>query len=89
MSEVVDATMVEQRVLRVVREVLAIDGDGPAIDSNIGDDLGVDSLDLLSLFMALEDEFGGTIPEEEAERLSTLRDVAIYVQERMAAAAVE
>ena len=88
MSEVVEA-VVEERVLRVVREVLAIEGDGPALDSTINDDLGVDSLDLLSLFMALEDEFGGTIPEEEAERLSTLRDVAYYVQERMAAAAAE
>ena len=75
----------EERVLSVVREVLALDGEGPPIDSSIAGDLGADSLDQLSLFMALEDEFGGKIPEEEAEALVTLRDVVEYVRGRMAA----
>ena len=50
---------VEVRVVSVVREVLAIEGEPPALDSSLVEDLGADSLDLLSLFMALEDEFGG------------------------------
>ena len=80
---------VEARVLRVTREVLAIEGDGPPIESSIGEDLGADSLDQLSLFMALEDEFGGRISEEEAEGLVTLRDVVEYVRGRMEASASE
>jgi len=79
MTEVVLDHEIERRVLTVVRDVLAIDGEGPSLDSAIGADLGADSLDQLSLFMALEDEFGGKIPEEEAASLITLRDVARYV----------
>ena len=80
---------VEARVLRVTREVLAIEGDGPPLESAIGEDLGADSLDQLSLFMALEDEFGGRISEEEAEGLVTLRDVVNYVRVRFEASASE
>ena len=58
---------VEARVLSVVTEVLAIEGEPPALDSSLIEDLGADSLDLLSVFMALEDEFGGTISEEDTE----------------------
>jgi len=73
---------VEKRVLSVVQEVLAIEGDPPALDSSLVEDLGADSLDLLSLFMALEDEFGGTISEEDAEGLTTLRDIVECISVR-------
>jgi acyl carrier protein len=46
------------------------------------EDLGADSLDLLSLFMALEDEFGGTISEEDTEGLTTLRDIVACISGR-------
>jgi len=74
---------VEARVLSVAQEVLAIDGGPPALDSSLIEDLGADSLDLLSLFMALEDEFGGTISEEETEGMTTLRDVVECISGRM------
>ena len=74
---------VENRVLTVVREVLAIEGEPPALDSSLIEDLGADSLDLLSLFMALEDEFGGTINEEDTEGLATLRDIVESISGRM------
>ena len=79
---------VETRVLSVVREVLAIEGDAPALDSSLVEDLGADSLDLLSLFMALEDEFGGTISEEDTEGLTTLRDVVDCIAGRIGEKAV-
>ena len=79
---------VETRVLSVVREVLAIEGDSLALDSSLIEDLGADSLDLLSLFMALEDEFGGTISEEDTEGLTTLRDVVECISGRLGENAV-
>jgi len=83
-----DQADVEARVLSVVKEVLAIEGDSPSLDSSLIDDLGADSLDLLSLFMALEDEFGGTISEEDAEGLSTLRDIVGCISSRLGNSAV-
>ena len=79
---------VETRVLTVVKEVLAIEGEPPSLDSSLTDDLGADSLDLLSLFMALEDEFGGTISEEDTEGLSTLRDIVECISGRLGESAV-
>ena len=83
-----DEASVETRVLAVVKEVLAIEGDAPSLDSSLIDDLGADSLDLLSLFMALEDEFGGTISEEDAEGLSTLKDIVETISSRLGENAV-
>lgn len=83
-----DQTSVEARVLTVVGEVLAIEGEPPALDSSLVEDLGADSLDLLSLFMALEDEFGDTISEEDSEGLTTLRDVVECISGRMGENAV-
>ena len=79
---------VEARVLSVVTEVLAIEGDPPALESSLIEDLGADSLDLLSLFMALEDEFGGTISEEDTEGLTTLRDIVECISGRLGENAV-
>ena len=83
-----EQSSVEARVLSVVREVLAIEGEPPALDSSLIEDLGADSLDLLSLFMALEDEFGGTISEEDSEGLTTLRDIVGCISGRMGQNAV-
>jgi acyl carrier protein len=83
-----EQSSVEARVLSVVREVLAIEGEPPALDSSLIEDLGADSLDLLSLFMALEDEFGGTITEEDTEGLATLRDIVECISGRIGENAV-
>ena len=79
---------VEARVLSVVTEVLAIEGDPPALESSLIEDLGADSLDLMSLFMALEDEFGGTMSEEDTEGLTTLRDIVECISGRLGKNAV-
>ncbi len=89
MTEMALSDEIELRVLTVVREVLALEGEGPSLDSTINADLGADSLDQLSLFMALEDEFGGKISEDEAASLVTLRDIVRYVHDRMATARIE
>ena len=83
-----DQSSVEARVLSVAQEVLAIDGEPPALDSSLIEDLGADSLDLLSLFMALEDEFGSTISEEDTDGLDTLRDIVDCISGRLGESAV-
>ena len=79
---------VEQRVVAVFREVLAIEEESIDASASIKGDLGADSLDLLSLFMALEDEFGGTISEQEATKLITVGDVVGYISSRLEESAV-
>ncbi|MBP8625715.1 MAG: acyl carrier protein [Syntrophorhabdaceae bacterium] len=48
------------------------------------DDLGADSLDIVELIMALEDEYGIEIPDEDAEKMETVGDAIRYVEERLA-----
>jgi acyl carrier protein len=86
MSAVLQPESVEARVLRVVKEVLALDEEPRDLDLSIAKELAVDSLDQLSLFMALEDEFGARIREEDVERITTLRDVVEYVRSKTGAA---
>jgi acyl carrier protein len=83
---VVEPRAIERRVLSVVKEVLGLDDEPRDLDLTIGESFALDSLDQLSLFMALEDEFGGRIREEDAARLTTLRDVVDHVRERMSPA---
>lgn len=77
---------IETRVLRVVQDVLALEELPRDLDVSIAGQLALDSLDQLSLFMALEDEFGGRIREEDAAAIVTLRDVVSYVRDRMSMA---
>lgn len=72
----------EQRVLRIVREVLPVTDRDIDLEASIARSLAPDSLEQLTLFLALEDEFGSTIPPEEAESLLTLRDVIRFIEER-------
>ena len=74
---------IEDRVLSVVREILAIDGEPIDLDASIVEDLASDSLAQISLFMALEDEFGGTIPQEEVKEIKTLRHIVDFIDGRL------
>ena len=76
---------VKDRVFAVVREVLAIEGEID-LEASIVDELAPESLDQVRLFMTLEDEFGGTIPDEEVENIATLSQVISYIERRMAGA---
>ena len=89
MSDAARSHDVEARVLRVVGEVLNLDEELRDLDTSIVQELALDSLEQLSLFMALEDEFGGRIEEEDAERIETLRDVVEYVRDRLSVAPAE
>ncbi len=77
---------IEDRVLSVVKEILAIDSEPISLDASIVKDLAATSLDQVSLFMALEDEFNGTLPEQEVQQIKTVRDIVDYIECRLRAA---
>lgn len=74
---------VEKRVLAVVREVLALDGATIELDASIEEDLAANSLDRVTLVMALEEEFGGELPENDVHQLKTVRHIVDYIECRL------
>ena len=80
-----DRSTTAGRVIEVVKEVLCIEDHEPPLDSTFVEDLGASSLDQVSLFMALEDEFDERIPDGDLERFATLRDVVDYIEARAVA----
>ena len=67
------------KVKDIVVEQLGVEADEVSIDSTFIDDLGADSLDIVELIMAFEEEFGIEIPDEAAEKIKTVQDVVTYI----------
>ncbi len=72
-----------ETVKAVVAEQLGIDEEDITMESSFNDDLEADSLDVVELMMALEDEFKIEISDEEAGRISTIGDIVEYIKERI------
>jgi acyl carrier protein len=72
--------MVEERVKSIIVEQLGVDADEVTLDASFTDDLGADSLDIVELVMAFEEEFNIEIPDEDAEKISNVRDAVSYIQ---------
>ncbi len=70
---------IEERVKKIVADQLGVKEDTVAADSSFVDDLGADSLDTVELVMALEDEFECEIPDEEAEKITTVQQAIDYI----------
>ncbi|MCX7945668.1 MAG: acyl carrier protein [Hydrogenophilus sp.] len=70
---------IEQRVKKVVAEQLGISEDQVKNESSFVEDLGADSLDTVELVMALEEEFECEIPDEEAEKITTVQQAIDYI----------
>ena len=75
---------VESKMIDIIVEQLSVDRDKVVPGASFVDDLGADSLDLVELIMAFEDEFGGEISDEEAQQIKTVGQAADYLQARMA-----
>ena len=71
---------VEKKVKEIVAEQLGRDAGEVTNEASFIDDLGADSLDIVELVMAMEDEFGIEIPDEEAEKIKTVKDVIEYIK---------
>ena len=71
---------IEQKVKSIIVEQLGVDEDEVTLDASFTDDLGADSLDIVELVMALEEEFSIEIPDEEAENISRVREAVDYIQ---------
>jgi acyl carrier protein len=74
---------IEARVKKIVVEQLGVKEEEVTTDASFVDDLGADSLDTVELVMALEEEFETEIPDEDAERIITIKDAVKYIVERM------
>ena len=71
----------EQRVSEIIVEQLGVSRDDIESESSFTDDLGADSLDLVEMVMAMEEEFGVEIPDDAAEKITTVRDAIDYIDQ--------
>ncbi len=69
------------KVKEIIVDQLGVEEDEVTPESSFIDDLGADSLDIVELIMALEEEFGLEIPDDEAEKISTVNDAVEYIRE--------
>jgi acyl carrier protein len=72
---------IEQRVKDIIVEQLGVNPDQVTPDAKFIEDLGADSLDTVELVMALEEEFGSEIPDDQAEKLQSVGDVIKYIED--------
>jgi acyl carrier protein len=72
---------IEQKVKDIIINELGVEAEKVTREASFVEDLGADSLDTVELVMAFEEEFGMEIPDEEAEKLQTVRDAVNYIQQ--------
>lgn len=72
--------MVFEKVKEILCDQLDINPEEVTLDSNLVDDFGADSLDLVDFVMTLEDEFDKEIPDEEIDNIKTVGDVVSYIE---------
>tara|TARA_B100001173_G_scaffold255965_1_gene227929 strand:- start:361 stop:609 length:249 start_codon:yes stop_codon:yes gene_type:complete len=70
---------IDSRVMQIVSEQLGVNAQDVTMTSSFVDDLGADSLDTVELVMALEEEFNVEIPDEEAEKITTIQQAVDFI----------
>lgn len=76
-----DEKSIEEKVTDIIVDQLGVNADQVTPEAKFIEDLGADSLDTVELVMALEEEFGIEVPDEEAEKLQSVGDVIKYIEE--------
>jgi acyl carrier protein len=74
---------IEQRIKNIICEQLDVAEDDVVPTASFVDDLGADSLDQVELIMAMEEEFDVSIPDEDAEKIATVKDAISYITKAM------
>lgn len=77
-----DEKSIEDKVKDIIVEQLGVNPEQVTPQASFIEDLGADSLDIVELVMAFEEEFGVEVPDEDAEKLQTVGDVVTYIKER-------
>ncbi|MEJ2187933.1 MAG: acyl carrier protein [Acidobacteriota bacterium] len=72
---------IEAKVKEIIVQQLGVDADKVSLEASFVDDLGADSLDVVELVMAFEEEFGVEIPDEAAEKIATVKDAVEYLKQ--------
>ncbi len=73
--------MVFEKIRKILCEQLDIEEDAVSMESNIAEDLGADSMDVVDLIMSIEDEFEVEVPDEKIESIKTVGDVVNYIEQ--------
>lgn len=73
-----------EKVKKVIMEQLGVSDSAITLEASFIDDLGADSLDIVELIMALEEEFDTEIPDADAEKIVTVSDVVDYIKDHVA-----
>jgi acyl carrier protein len=73
---------IEDKVKQIIADKLSVELEEVVPEASFVDDLGADSLDLVELIMSMEEEFDIDIPDEEAEKLVTVKDALDYIDKR-------
>lgn len=72
-----------EKVVEIVTEKLGVDAEEVILDSDLTEDLGADSLDLVDIVMAFEDEFGVKVEDEDVENINTIGDIVNYISKEL------
>ena len=75
--------MIFEKVVNIIAEQLDADADDITMETSMMKDLEADSLDAVEIMMALEDEFGVSIPDEDAENFKNIGDIVKYVEAKI------
>lgn len=75
--------MVFEKVRKILSRQFSVDESNITLQTNIAEDLGADSLDVIDILMSVEDEFSIEVPDEDAEKVKTVSQMVSYIKDRI------